>query len=91
MIKILLTLGILNLLAAMSPGPDFAVVTKNTLLHDRKSGVLTALGIAVAVMIHVTYCLLGLAVIIMHVRWLFDVISIVGGLYLAYLGVNFAM
>ena len=62
MIQTLITLGILNFFAAMSPGPDFAIVTKNTLLHGRRSGVMTALGIATAILIHVSYCLLGLCV-----------------------------
>lgn len=84
--SVLLTLIITDLLAAMSPGPDFAIVMQNTLMHSRRAGILTALGVAVSVLIHVTYCLFGLAVIIHHAHGLFDLISCVGGIYLIYLG-----
>ncbi|MCF6764655.1 LysE family transporter [Thiotrichales bacterium 19S3-7] len=88
MFETLLTLGVLNLLAAMGPGPDFAVVMKNTLLYDRHGGIFTALGIASAILIHVSYCLLGLATLISHSLWLFDAVAILGGSYLIYLGIN---
>ena len=39
------SISLLIMLAAISPGPDFAVVTKNSLLYSRKVGVLTALGV----------------------------------------------
>ena len=52
------TIAIISLLAAMSPGPDFAIVTKNCLsMRTFRAGFLTALGVASAVLIHVTYCL----------------------------------
>ncbi len=40
-----LTIGVLMLLAVMLPGPDFAMVTKNTISHSRRAGVFTTLGI----------------------------------------------
>ncbi|MCF6767995.1 LysE family transporter [Thiotrichales bacterium 19S11-10] len=88
MIDILITLGLLNLLAAMGPGPDFAVVMKNTLLYDRQGGIYTALGIASAILIHVGYCLLGLAALISASVWIFNAVAIIGGSYLIYLGIN---
>lgn len=50
---------IVALLAGMSPGPDFFLVTKNSLGYGRKIGVASALGISFALMIHVTYTILG--------------------------------
>ena len=38
----------ITLLAVISPGPDFAMVTRNSLLLSRRAGVGTALGIALA-------------------------------------------
>ncbi len=87
MFKLAVTVGFLNLLAAMSPGPDFAVVTKNALVGTRKSGFFTAFGIATALMIHITYCALGLATVIIHSPTGFFVVKIIGGCYLIYLGV----
>jgi RhtB (resistance to homoserine/threonine) family protein len=86
MLQLLITIALLNLLAAMAPGPDFAIVTRNTLLCSRTSGIFTSLGIASGVIIHVTYCSLGLAIIITHSSTLFNIIKFAGGSYLIYIG-----
>ena len=82
-----LTLGIIMFLGAMLPGADFAIVTKNSLLHSRKAGLYTALGIGTAIWVHMTYCVLGLAVVIQKSSWIFHTIQYIGALYLVYLGV----
>jgi len=82
-----LTLGIVMLLGAMLPGADFAMVTKNSLLHSRKAGLCTALGIGTAMWVHMTYCVLGLAVVIQKSPWIFHTIQYIGALYLTYLGI----
>lgn len=76
------------MLAAISPGPDFAMVVKNSLLHDRKSGVLTALGVSTSLFIHSGYCILGLAIIISQSLWLFNIIKYMGAAYLIYIGIK---
>jgi RhtB (resistance to homoserine/threonine) family protein len=80
------SIGIIILLGAMLPGPDFAIVVKNTLLHSRRSGLFTALGIASACLIHITYCSLGLAIVISSSVIVFDIIKYIGAAYLFYLG-----
>lgn len=81
-----LTLGVIMLLGAMLPGADFAIVTKNSLLHSRKAGLFTALGIGTAICVHMSYCVLGLAVVIQKSPWIFHTIQYLGALYLTYLG-----
>lgn len=76
------------LLSAMLPGPDFALVTKNTILHSRRMGIFTSLGIGSAILVHITYCVLGLAVIISQSILLFSIIKFIGAAYLIYLGIN---
>jgi len=51
-------------LAVISPGPDFVVAVKNSVLGSRKLGIMTALGFAVGVCFHTGYTLIGLAAII---------------------------
>jgi RhtB (resistance to homoserine/threonine) family protein len=80
------SLGIIMLLAAMAPGPDFAIVTKNTLLHSRRAGIYTALGISLAICVHMTYCVLGVAAVIHESPFVFRVIQYAGAVYLIYLG-----
>lgn len=88
MLSKLIYIGLLNFLAVMSPGPDFAIVTQNTLLYSRRAGIYTSLGIGVAIFIHITYCALGLAIIITRSTFLFSCIAFCGGSYLIYLGIE---
>ncbi|MBV8801940.1 MAG: LysE family translocator [Gammaproteobacteria bacterium] len=88
MITQCITVGLLTLFSAMLPGPDFAIVTKNTLLHSRRSGIFTSLGIGSAILIHMTYCALGLAIIIYDSLLLFNIIKYIGSAYLIYLGIT---
>jgi threonine/homoserine/homoserine lactone efflux protein len=77
-----------HLLAAASPGPDFALVTRQSLLHGRTAGVLTSLGISLGLAIHILYSAAGLAVVISHsVEWMV-VVKLAGGSYLIYLGIK---
>ncbi len=76
------------ILAAISPGPDFAMVVKNALLHDRKSGVFTALGVSCSLIIHSSYCILGLAIVISKSLLLFSIIKYAGSAYLIYIGIK---
>ncbi len=61
---------------AISPGVDFVMVTRNTLLHGKKSGLYSALGISAAIWIHLLYCIAGLAIIISNSIILFSIINI---------------
>ncbi|MEB0204619.1 LysE family translocator [Pseudomonas sp. CCC3.1] len=78
----------ITVLAVISPGPDFAMVTRNSLLLSRRAGVLTAIGIGLGVLVHVTYTLIGVGVLIQQSLWLFNAIKLAGAAYLVYLGVK---
>jgi RhtB (resistance to homoserine/threonine) family protein len=77
-----------GLLGALSPGPDFVVVMKNSLGLGRKFGIATALGIAAALIVHVSYTILGFTVILEQSPVLFNIIRIAGAAYLLWLGWN---
>lgn len=82
------TIGMIAILAAISPGPDFAMVLRNSLMHHREAGILTAFGIGAGILIHTTYCVLGLALIISQSIFLFSIIKFIGAGYLIYLGIK---
>lgn len=82
------TIGFLMLLSSMLPGPDFAMVTKNTVMHSRTAGIFTSLGIASAILVHVSYCILGLAVIITRSLLLFSLVKYIGASYLVFIGIK---
>ena len=78
----------ITLLAIISPGPDFAMVTRNSLLQSRRAGVFTALGIGLGVLVHVAYTLVGVGLLIEQSPWLFNTLRLAGACYLIYLGVK---
>lgn len=82
-----ITIGTLVLFSVMLPGPDFAIVTKNTISHSRRAGLFTALGIAAACLVHISYCILGLAIIISNSLIAFNIIKYIGATYLLYIGI----
>lgn len=82
----LASLAGINMLALISPGPDFAVVLRNSLLYSRKTAILTAAGIAFGCLIHVSYTLFGLGLVIQKNPWLFLSVQYAGGAYLFYIG-----
>ena len=84
----LLAVVAITLFAVISPGPDFAMVSRNSLLLSRRTGVLTALGIAAGVCVHVTYTLLGVGLLIQQSLWLFNLIKLAGAAYLIFLGIK---
>jgi RhtB (resistance to homoserine/threonine) family protein len=78
----------ISLLAIVSPGPDFAMVTRNSLVLSRRAGVMTALGIGLGVLVHVGYTLVGVGLLIQQSLFLFNAIKLVGAAYLIYLGMK---
>jgi RhtB (resistance to homoserine/threonine) family protein len=84
----LLAVVAITLFAVISPGPDFAMVSRNSLLLSRRTGVLTAIGIAAGVCVHVTYTLLGVGLLIQQSLWLFNLIKLAGAAYLIFLGIK---
>jgi RhtB (resistance to homoserine/threonine) family protein len=72
----------------MSPGPDFAMVSRNSLLLSRRAGVLTAFGIGAGVLVHVTYTILGVGILMSQSIWLFNALKLMGAAYLIWLGVK---
>ncbi|MHB8311708.1 MAG: LysE family translocator [Candidatus Dormibacteria bacterium] len=70
------------------PGPDFAVVTKNTLMAGRRRGRWTALGICTSNAVQGTAAAAGLSAVIVRAQPLFEGIKWAGVCYLAFLGVQ---
>ena len=79
------TIAVISLLAAMSPGPDFIVVTKNSIGGSRSVGLYTAIGVGLGILSHLTYSLIGIGLIISQSIILFSIIKYAGALYLFYL------
>jgi threonine/homoserine/homoserine lactone efflux protein len=70
------------------PGPDFAVVTKNTLAGGSRRGRFTALGVCTSNALQGTVAVSGLSAIIVHAQPVFQAIKWAGVCYLAILGIQ---
>lgn len=83
-----LTVASLHFVTVITPGPDFAVVTKNALSYPRREAIFTVMGIAFGISVHSAYCILGLAWVITKSLLLFNLIKYLGAGYLIYLGIK---
>ncbi|MBK1873076.1 MULTISPECIES: LysE family transporter [Marinobacter] len=82
------TVALVHLLAVASPGPDFAVMLRQALCQSRRNALLTAAGIGVGILVHVSYSLLGIGLIIQQSILLFTILKIAGALYLTWIAVQ---
>lgn len=82
----IIAIAIITLLAVISPGADFALVSRNSYLYGRKQGIYTAYGIACAVWVHICYSVLGLSFLKHYIPNLLHIIQYIGALYLMYIG-----
>jgi len=87
-ITLIATASLLNLLAAISPGPDFVMAVKNSLTYSRKTGIFTGIGIGLGISIHIIYCAAGIGYIISKSIIVFNVIKYIGAAYLIYIGIK---
>ncbi|MGW6926195.1 LysE family translocator [Streptomyces sp. NPDC054950] len=84
----LLAVALITVLAVIAPGADFAMIVRNSYLYGRRTGLLAATGVAGGVLVHVTYTMLGVGLLIASSTFLFTVIKLIGAAYLIYIGVR---
>lgn len=82
----LIAVALFTVLAVISPGADFAMVTRSSYAFGRRAGLAAAVGIALGVQVHVMYTVLGIALIISQTPGLLLVMKVLGAGYLIYLG-----
>ena len=75
------------LLACLSPGPVWMIITSTSIAVSRRAGVLTGLGVACATLTWATVAMLGFG-LLAHVAWLTTVIKLTGAAYLIWIGVR---
>lgn len=75
----------ITLLAVISPGADFAMISRSSLLYGKRAGLAAALGIGLGVLVHVVYSLLG-ASLLQQTPLLLQCLRVLGASYLVYVG-----
>ena len=82
------SLAILGILIVISPGADFILVLKNSINRGRIAGIWTAVGVSLAICVHISYSMLGISYLISQNEWLFNLVRYLGAAYLIYLGIK---
>lgn len=72
----------------MTPGPDTAMTIRNTLLGGRRTGVATALGIALGQSVWTVAASVGVAAVLVASEPAFRALQFAGAAYLIYLGLH---
>ncbi len=83
-----LTVAVAHALAVASPGPDFAIVLRQSIAHGRRTAVWTSVGIGCGISVHIVYCLLGLGFLLKNSPMGLLVFKFLGAAYLTYVGVQ---
>jgi RhtB (resistance to homoserine/threonine) family protein len=83
-----LTVALIHLLAVASPGPDFAIVVRESVAYGRRAGIFTALGVGCGIFVHVAYSLLGIGLIVSQSIVLFNALKWLAAAYLLYIGIR---
>ena len=81
---ILIFILALVFIALISPGPDFVIVVRNSLLYSHRTAVFTAFGVALSNLFHISYTLLGLELIANYIV----IVQYLGAGYLIYIGIK---
>lgn len=81
-----LTVALAHLLAVMSPGPDLAMITRQTLAFGRSAGIWTALGIGSGISFHVAWAMFGMGWMLERFPALLEIFRYGGALFLVYMG-----
>jgi RhtB (resistance to homoserine/threonine) family protein len=68
------------------PGPDTAVVTKNVLVHGRRTAFGTSLGVSAGLSVWTLAAAVGVASVVRASAVAFTILKLIGALYLVWLG-----
>ncbi len=83
--QILLIVSV-TFLVMVSPGPDMVLVLRNTLVGGRRAGLQTSIGVLSGNLVHITYCVLGIGLLISQSIVAFSALKYAAAGYLIYLG-----
>ena len=81
-----LLVALAHLVAVASPGPDFAMVLRQSITHGRRPAVWTSVGIGTGIFLHVAYSLLGIGLLVRSSVLAFNILKWLGAVYLAWIG-----
>jgi threonine/homoserine/homoserine lactone efflux protein len=76
------------LLACLSPGPSFVVISSTAIAVSRRAAILIGLGVAASTMTWAVAVMCGLGLLLAQAAWLYSAVKIAGAVYLVWLGIR---
>ncbi|MEO5808038.1 LysE family transporter [Devosia sp.] len=76
------------LINAVIPGADFAMVLRQSIARGRRQALFTSAGVATSILVHGSYTLLGVGVIVGQSLLFFNVLKWAGAAYLLFLAIS---
>ncbi len=85
--KFALSLGV-SWVLILSPGPDMIYVITRGMVHGRRAGMLSAIGVVCGILVHTTAAAFGLTLILQTSAFAFLLVKFIGAVYLLYIGIE---
>ena len=83
-----LLIATIHFFAVASPGPDFALIIKQSIKYGRRTSCVTSFGIGTGILVHVFYSLLGLSAVIASDPIIYNYLQYIAASYFIFLGVQ---
>lgn len=87
-IVVVTTVLLLYAAIVVSPGPNFALISRLAISGARQTAIGATLGLACAATLYAVLSMSGLVLLLTRVGWLAGAVQVAGGLFLVYLGVK---
>ena len=75
-------------LVIIAPGADTAMVMRQSLAFGRAAGIATSFGVGSSLLLHLSYTILGLGLLVAKSIMVFNLLKLAGALYLLVLGIR---
>jgi len=82
------TVAVLYAAVVVSPGPNFALISRLAISGSARAAHGATLGLALAATLYAVLSMTGLAVVLSRIGWLAASVQVAGGLFLIYLGIQ---
>ena len=84
-LEVFITLAIAHAIAVVSPGPDFAIIVRYSLVYGRNLAMWTSMGIGTGILVHVFYSIVGIGILVATNQVIFTIFKYTGAAYLLFL------
>lgn len=76
------------IILSLIPGTDTMFILGQSIANSRKAGILSVFGIGSGILVHTTFVSLGLSAILKSTPMAFNIVKLLGALYLVYMGIK---